>query len=111
MFTEIIPSWFWTYLYHMLGNWAGLLLAIDGFVALVERYLGEIVEKLAGRKIRTPFGLKIGFAVVVLFIAQVLAYRDLQGQLLQEVANNDQLRKVIAKNETRLQGWSKKIQT
>jgi hypothetical protein len=82
----------------MLGNWAGYLLAIDAVVALLERYLGETVEKSVGWKIKIPFGLKLGFAIVVLFIAQVLAYRDLQSQLLQEAANNEQLRNVIAKN-------------
>jgi hypothetical protein len=81
----------WNYVHTVLWNWAGILLAIDGFVALGERYFGEWLETKHGTRLKVPTRLKISFAVIVLIIAQAIAYRGPQGQLQSEIATNGPL--------------------
>lgn len=91
------------YLYVVLWNWAGILLAIDGAVALAERYLGEYLEEKLHKKIHVPKELKWGFAVVVFMLAQGLAYRDLQkeNQRLLTVEENDRSTQATLEQENK----------
>jgi hypothetical protein len=75
----------------------GILLAVDAGVALMERYFGNWAERRFSWKLRVPNFLKIGFAIVVLFVAQGRAYFDSQTDLLQAAKDNDGLH--IAINE------------
>lgn len=68
------------YLHIVLWNWAGILLAIDGVVALGERYLGDYLEGKFQKKFHVSKELKWSFAVGVLIIAQAVAYDDLQNE-------------------------------
>ncbi len=81
----------WVYLYRVFWNWAGILLAVDAVMALLERYLVEIIERKFHWKPHLPASIKLGFAVVVLFIAQGMAYRDAQRELAQAGRDNDGL--------------------
>jgi hypothetical protein len=86
-----IITWIFNYLFRVLGNWAGILLAIDAIVALSERYLGDFTEQRFNKKFHLSKELKWGFAVVVFLIAQGVAYRDLEGDLEQANSRNGQL--------------------
>lgn len=87
----------WEYLYNVLWSWAGLLLAIDAVVALTERYLGEWLESRFHRNIGLPTRAKLAFAVVVFIIAQAIAYRDLQKEMMQAQKNNQLLQLSLSK--------------
>lgn len=89
----------WNYLYRVLWNWAGILLALDGIVALVERYFGEVVERRLHRKPHIPMKFKWGLAIVVFIIAQVVAYHDLQNELIVEIRTNNPLHQKITAQE------------
>src|SRR5258708_7934003 len=86
----------WNYLHKVLWNWAGILLAIDAGVALVERYLGGWVEEKYHRKLRVPPAMWLGFAVIVFVIAQAVAYHDLQGDMSQQVDDNKKQGQTVA---------------
>jgi hypothetical protein len=66
------------YLHALLWNWFGILLAVDGVVALLDRLFGESVERWLHRKPRIPAWSKIAFAVAVLFVAQYRVYQTVQ---------------------------------
>jgi hypothetical protein len=75
----LIPEWIWSYLYRVFWNWFGILLAIDGLVALAERYAREPLEQLfKGKTIHLPWRYKGGFAVLIFVFAQIRAYHDLR---------------------------------
>jgi len=83
------------YLYKVFWNWLGVLLAIDGVAALTERYFGDSMERKFHWKMRLPASIKLGFAVLVLFIAQGIAYRDTQRELAQAGRDNDGLHSAL----------------
>lgn len=81
----------WLYLYRVFSGWTGILLGIEGGIALAERYLGEYVERLLHWKPHIPAQYKIWFAVVVLVVAQGRVYQDTQRDLAQAGKDNDGL--------------------
>jgi hypothetical protein len=99
----------WLYLYKVLWNWAGILLAVDAFVALMERYLGEIVERRLHWKPHVPTSIKLGFAVAVLIVAQGIAYRDSQRELLQAGRDNEGLHAAINSLNARLSSQEQEL--
>jgi hypothetical protein len=84
-----------TYLHKVLWNWAGILLSIDAGIALLERYLGDFIERQLHRKLVVPTFAKVGFAVLVLLVAQGVAYQDAQRSIARGARDNDSLRSKI----------------
>jgi len=99
------------YLYHAFWSWGGILLGIDAIVALFERYLGETVEhRFKWWKIRVPASIKIGFAIIVLFVAQAMAYQDLQKDLEQLGKDNDGLHASINIMQAKIDAQKEEIE-
>lgn len=84
------------YLHALLWNWFGILLAVDGVVALLDRLFGESVERWVHRKPHVPAWIKITFAVAVLFIAQYRVYQGAQKDTAALREDNTALRSALA---------------
>src|ERR1700735_909425 len=85
----------WAYLQKVLGNWAGILLAIDAGVALFERYLGDFIERYIGFHLHIPTSIKLSFAIIVFMAAQWMAYQNSQKDLIQAGKDNDGLHTAV----------------
>ena len=92
-------SGFWDYLYNLFANWLGMLLVLDGFLALAERFLGEFMERRFNLKKRIPSSYKLGFALIVFMVAQGFAYHNLQGKLSQSIQQDRSLHDEINKQK------------
>ena len=99
----------WAYLHKILWSWAGILLTVDALVALLERYLGEVVERRLHWKPHVPTSIKISFAVVVLLVAQALAYQDVEEKLIQAGKDNDGLHAAVNSLNGRIDSQEKEI--
>jgi len=99
----------WAYLHKILWSWAGILLTVDALVALLERYLGDFVERWLHWKPHVPTSIKISFAVVVLLVAQALAYQDVEEKLIQAGKDNDGLHAAVNSLYGRIDSQEKEI--
>lgn len=103
--------WIFSYLYKALVNWFGILLLLDGAVALSERYLGDFVEQRFNKKIHVPTKLKWGFAIAVFIVAQGVAYRDLESEVDQAGSLNTELVQLNGKCKTAIDGLERENKT
>jgi hypothetical protein len=97
------------YLYRVFWNWAGVLLAVDAVVALLERYFGESIQRRFNWKPHLPTSIKLGGAIVLLFIAQGLVYRDAQRDLAQAAKDNDGLHAALNALNSKLSSQEQQI--
>jgi hypothetical protein len=96
----ISGHWIWLYLWKMLGNWMGILLALDGFISAAERFLGQWMKSAIDKVF--PWPARLLFAVLIFIVAQGVAYHDLQTDLSQANQNNDGLHREITRLKEQL---------